>query len=350
MSMDTTKTDEIEPEELDTEAEDLGSESPKGQSVKDAVRSAWDKHSAEEDSPKPEPRLERRSSPVERRDAAPKPESAPVTKPTDTSPSSAPPQGWSSEAKADWVKLPPSVQAAVTKRETDMTEGAKQLQTRYGGIHKAVQDLGPIFQKLNVAVDKGFENMVSWFRAIEANPKETIVALAKQYNVDLGAAPSATSTNPSDPRLDSVLAEVNALKSADSVRQQVALNDRLNAWSATKPHFEAVRGAMANIVNGALASNDTSILDSNGNPDLDKVYDQAIWLVPEVREKVLAEQAAASAEARRAVATKSRTAASSVKPRPPGDGAKTQLGPKKGESVRDSIKRVWGEIEQRDRL
>ena len=114
-------------------------------------------------------------------------------------------------------------------------------------------------------------------------------------------------------------------------------------WSKDKPHFEAVRGLMAQfIASGAVPLN-------NGNVDLDRAYDMAVFANPEVRQQMLeAQQKSAQAEAvakakaekaaQQAQAEKSRRAAGSLSPSAPGSGAAATAKPKgKGMSVRESL-------------
>lgn len=376
MSMDgsDTEVEDLSPIEGAELADELHDEQPERLSVRDSINKAWKEHGGElpesrqpkDDRDKPghdkQPVAAADKGAPGRKGADKAPASVPVTtdrQGTEASPAPAgsAPSGWTKEAQAEWGKLPPAVQAAITKREIDMSAGAKQLQERYGGIHKTVQTLAPTFQKLGVTPDRGLENMVSWFQTIEQNPLEGIKALAQTYKIDaskLGAAlpapaPNGSSngqTQPSlaDPRYDQLARTVAEMQHRG---HQEAQNAELTAWSATKPHYQAVRQTMAQIVAGAAQMQDTSILSADGaKVDLDKVYDKAVWMVPEVRAAVLKENQEAARKARQAQVDNAKRAGSSVRPGTPGSGSSRngEVKPKKGESVRDSIKRAFSEL------
>jgi hypothetical protein len=342
---------------------------PERLSVRDQIEKAWKEHGGELPESRREPRkrptrseLQPRKDKNSDRDATL--QGAPV-KPDPTSDGGAapaatsPPGGWSTDAKADWSKLPPHVQAAITKRETDMSAGAKQLQERYGGIHRLVTgQLAAPAQKYGLTPDRILENAVSWFNEIERNPLDGLRKLAQLYRIN-GATASAASpsgqpnANPgqassgqiSDPRIDTLIRVVTDMQNSQYTDAKQA---ELKAWSANKPHFESVRQVMAQIIAGAERLQDTSILDATGAAvDLDKVYERATWQVPEVRAAVLKEQATARRNAQTAQATQAGRAGVSVKPGTPGSGQRGDGGTKplpKGSPVRDHIKAAMAEL------
>src|SRR5258708_18606092 len=278
---------------------------PKGSSIRDHLESVWDKHSDEP------PKFERQkiSGDAGKKPAGAEPSTLKVAA-GDTNPLKAP-NGWSNEAKTEWSKLPPHVQAAVTKREQDMTVGAQKLQERYGGIHKTVTETAPWFQRHNLTPDQGIQRLSEWYRVLEHIPVEGLQALAKSYNIDLsklGAAVPQPQVNgvtpPADPRIDQLIARVGSFESAETVRQQSATQEALKSWANGKTHYEAVRSVMGQIIAGAVQMQDASIMDSTGQRiDLDKIYEKAIWMVPEVRALVQKEQERKEADALRTLAT-----------------------------------------------
>ena len=376
-----------EVEDLDpiegTELADELSEQPERLSVRESLNKAWKEHGGE----LPESRRSKDDE-IQTRDATgkgapdgrtagktggaeqiPAAEARQGTESTPSTAASEPPKGWAKEAQAEWGKLPPAVQAAVTKREADMTAGAKQLQDRYGTIHQAVTRAAPLFQKYGRTPDQGMDNVLKWFEAIERNPAQFIPELAKSYNLDVsklgaatqpaaGATPDQTTQLPADPRIDQLMQKIGSFETAEQERQRQAIEDGMRRWAASKPHFEAVRQMMSQVVAGAGQMHDTSILDAAGRPDLDKVYDRAIYMVPEVRAAIEQEKAAAAKAARdkqladaRAARDKqaagARRAGASVRSGAPGDGSRVNgaaVPPKKGLSVRESINAAMAEV------
>lgn len=371
---DVTGEDEFEIDNQH-EAEDLGhegAEQPERLSVRDALEKSWKEHGGELPESR-QPKEDRRERPAkDKQPVAAADTGAPgkAAKAADRVPSTegrqgteapqasaaAVPSGWSKEAKAEWDKLPPAVQAAVTKREADMTAGAKQLQDRYGGIHRVVTtQLTAPSRKYGLTPDKILENAVGWFNAIEQNPAEGLKALARVYKIDasnIGAAAPAPAANGSngqsqpvsDPRIDQLLRTVSDMQNS---RTQEVEQAKLDAWSANKPHFAKVRQLMAQVVAGAAQLQDQSILDAGGNVDMDKVYERAIYLDPEVRAQVLKEQAEERRKANAAQVNNARRAGSSVKPGTPGGGSVRSGDAKKapkGMTVRQSIEHAMSEL------
>jgi len=97
---------------------------------------------------------------------------------------------------------------------------------------------------------------------------------------------------------------------------------------------------------------------ANGNADLDKAYDMAIFAIPDVRTKILADQQKAADNARTAKAAAERAAqqeqankarrasGGSLTPGAPGNLIAPTGKPKKGKSVRESIMEAREELSE----
>jgi hypothetical protein len=303
------------------------------------------------------------------------------------------PEGWAKEAKAEWSNLPPQVQAAVAKRETDMAKGVEDLKGKYADIDRALQPRMELLRRHGKAPAEAIHNLFSWFEALSVNPAGTFPALANSFKFDLRtipglipqpasgpapapqAAPQATGQPAAEGQpagevspaiqqyLDNMKQELAALKGdftnqlgqlSNSFQQQsqAKTEEILASWSKDKPYFEDVRKMMAHLI----ASQAIPPLQ-NGAADLDKAYDMALWALPEIRQKVLAEQQKAAqdaAKAKRAAeqkaqqeqADKARKAqAGSITgsaPGAPGLPAK----PKKGKTVAESIRDAMNELSE----
>lgn len=385
MSMDT-EIDDLDDEILDDQIDDREVDEPSGRSVRDSLEKAWEDHGGDLPEARKDARERRKEDRQERngrdrtetkggpkdaqgrfvsreapkgdpaqRDGAPAPD---ATRDAPATSAIQPPNGWSPEAKEAWSKLSPAVQAAVTKRETDMTNGARQLQERYGGIHRLSQALAPRFQRYNLTPDRGFANMASWFEAIETNPAHGISQLAKLYNVDvrqLGAqAPAAqpgVATNgqtPSprpDPRLDQL---VNWARNLEQNRLNEVQQAKLSAWSPQKPHFAAVRQLMGDMLQISSDNRDPRFLnEAQTDVDLDKLYQAAIQSHPEIGPQVIREKLEEERKARQARVDRARQAGGSLRPGTPGSAPRVgekSAKAKKGETARDTIRRVWDEM------
>jgi hypothetical protein len=296
-------------------------------------------------------------------------------------PETAAPAGWAKEAKAEWAKLPKAVQAAVSKRETDMEKGVKELKTKYEDVERAYLPYMDAIRQNGHTPAQAVEQLFGWFRALQANPDIAFPALAQSFKYDLRrvlgeqqppadqpkangqAAPAqpAGEINPAVQQyINGMKAEMDQLKATVQQQlggfqqnfqqqQQAKTEETLSIWAKDKPYFDEVRNLMAHLIgSGAVPLN-------NGNVDLDKAYDMALYGNPEVRAKVLQEQrqketaerktkAEAEKKAQAEAAEKARKAAVGLPPSAPGtsSGAKKELGRGKtvAQSIRDSIEEL----------
>lgn len=293
-----------------------------------------------------------------------------------------PPQAWSREAQAEWERLPPAVQAAVAKRETDTARGVEELRSRYNEIDRALEPHMDAIRTHRKTPAEAVAQMFGWFQALAARPDEAFPALLKAFNYDpakltpsqqQGAQPGAQqqgTTQGAQPGTQQLPPELRQLveQMVAPLNQKVQMFDSMfvaqneqktmeviGSWASDKPHFEAVRRLMGQLIqSGAVPPKD-------GRVDLDTAYEMACNATKSVRE-AMATEAAAKAEQERqaanqtaaqaAVATQqqqtrsARQAAVTLRPGAPGSappaGQKQQ--PKQRRSVRESINDALEEL------
>jgi hypothetical protein len=314
------------------------------------------------------------------KDGAPVPEAPPV-------PAIAAPDSLPKEVKAEWDKTPPAIQQAFVKREQDMAKGVEELKSRYNLIDQAIAPHNDALRQMNATPADAVNRMFLWFKALAGSPAVAFPELAKNMGIDWNRMIAATTRpqgqpgqqgqpqptvdsngNPVAPeipepvkqyvgKLETQLGQlvqyvqqlggqINPLQQEMNNQNQARINENLNIWSKDKPYFQEVRQAMGRLI-------ETGVVPlKDGQVDLDTAYERAIYFIPEVRAKVLAEQQqannqvqqdtnAAATTARQAQADKSRKAAVSLPARAPGNGQPIAAARKKpGEklSVRDSLK------------
>ena len=283
------------------------------------------------------------------------------------------PEAFSKEAKASWAKVPPTVQAAILKRETDTAKGVEELKNKYKDIDTALTPHMNAIRQHGHTPGQAVNQLFSWFQALSANPDVAFPALAKSFGYDLAkfvqaqqAQPAATDPNAQQaqpagaipPELQKYITDLQAelngikqsfgkelvgLKSTFQQQNDAKTQEILSTWSKDKPHFEEVRGLMAQLIQSG------AIPIKNEQVDLDGAYQMALYAHPDVRAKVLAEQQAAQqaeAKAKAAAlkkqqeeqAVKARRAGSSLGGGAPGEAGAQVPGKKgKGRSVRESI-------------
>lgn len=295
-------------------------------------------------------------------------------------PKTAAPTAWPKEAKAAWEQLPEQVRAAVLKRETDVQKGVDELKGKYAEIDGAIAPHIDAIRRHGHTPGQAVNQMFSWFHALAGNPDVAFPALLRSFNYDprrlvpqaqqtaiqpaVGAdgKPVAQPGGEVPPAVQQYITgisqELAALKNAftqqigqvqNTFQQQseAKTQEVLMNWAKDKPHFEKVRVLMSQLIaSGAVPLKD-------GRVDLDGAYEQAIWANPEVRGAVQADvqkaaqaaQVAAAAKekaAQQAAADKARKSNVSLAPSAP--GAPPVGKPKKGRSVRESLRDAMEEL------
>ena len=291
------------------------------------------------------------------------------------------PEGFSAEAKAEWAKTPPNVQAAIVKREADMAKGVEELKGRYSEIDKALQPHMEAIRRHGQTPAKAVEQLFAWFNALAVNPSMAFPALAKSFNLDLNQILAANQQPGQQPQPDGkdqaaqpagnvppeiqkyisdMKNELASIKQAFSqeitgVQSQVArqaeekTNEVLMMWAKDKPHFDAVRQTMASLIQSG------TVPLKDGQVDLDGAYDMAVYGMPDVRAKVLAEQAeaqkkaaaekvAAEKKAQQEQANKARKTAVGVAGGAPGVPGLPGAKPARKKTVRESIEEARQEL------
>jgi hypothetical protein len=292
-----------------------------------------------------------------------------------------------------WADLPPQVQQAVLKRETDTAKGVEALKNQYKDIDGALASRQELIRNTGHTPAQAVNQLFLWFEALTADvervkrgiPAQAFPALAQSFGLDPriayaayaqqaqpqqaqtqqrpaaqgdgAAAPAAPEIPPQLQewwqgqlqQLGSVLGQ--RFGSIEQQMQQQGLskaNEVLDIWSKGKPHFDEVRMTMAQLLQSGMVP-----ALPNGNADLDKAYDMALYALPEVRAKVLADankaaetqrkaKEAAERKAQQEQADKARRAAVALSPSAP--GAQPQPERKKGKSVRESLSEAMEEL------
>lgn len=254
-----------------------------------------------------------------------------------------PPQAWSGAAKAQWNSLPPTLQTEISKREADIARGFSQIGQQWAPFEAVLREIEPIKDTLalnGLTAGQYLGQLVAAEKMLGTNPVPAIRWLAQRYGVDLAQlAAGGDAHQPQQPPIDPHL---------QAAQQRIAaLEQRIQSFGQglTQKDVQADLRAFEGDANNRYSKHpavrqEMGRLISKGAADtLKAAYDQAIWLVPEIRGEVIAEQAKAKVEAtRKASAAK---AASAVTVRGSG-GASPPAGP--SGSLDDVLQRKWDEL------
>lgn len=232
----------------------------------------------------------------------PDPDSKPKTEPAPSTAPVGPPVSWSADAKATWASLSPAIQAAVLKRETEVSDGFRQKSEEaksYTPVREILDSQKDRFARLGVDAPTALRQMFQYQDMLERDPVALIRHIANVGRVDirqLAQTPTASASPAAaaQPARPNVAPDVSQI--VDTRVREVLMTERAQTTLAefdTNPankHAKdpAVRQAMA----GALAA---------GAANLAEAYDRAVWSLPNLRETMMADR---DATARKAAADK----------------------------------------------
>lgn len=244
-----------------------------------------------------------------------------------------PPKGWSAEARAEWSKLPPAIQAAVVKREQEISEGGRQWSEEKRRYEEMITPLREQSGRRGISEAEGLKRLLAAQNALDGNPAHAIRWLAQSYGVDLKqlatnpayqAAPVVQRTQQQQPDIATL---VEQKLEEREVRRSV---EHFASDTEKYPHFEKVRTVMAALVESGAAAT------------LEDAYDRAVYADPSLRSELLAaQQSNAEAEKRRAEqerVAKAKSAAVSLRGSPNGAPAPA---PKEFSDIRSAVEDAW---------
>jgi len=252
------------------------------------------------------------------------------------------PPYWNDEQHTPWGALPEQVRGALEQRERafyahleKQAEQRKPLEPFQGVLER----LSPHAEQLRAA---GVEphafvsQLVDAHSYLASKPAEALLWLAETYNVSPAdlynqIMQGQQQQTQADPRVQTIEQELQGLKQWKSTweqreqqrlqqqeaEQQASLVSEVEKWAKDKPHFDAVRDTMSDLI--------------KANPgkynSLDTAYDHACKLHPEIADRILADQ-------RKANTTRARTAA--VSRGAPAPGGRSTSSPK--QTVEDTVR------------
>lgn len=221
------------------------------------------------------------------------------------------PSSWTAEAKSKYAELPEWAKREVHKRETDMSNGAKQQNQRaaFGDrINQIVSPYMPIIRQEGGTPESVVETMLNVAYTLRQGslPEKLglIQNVARQYGfydqlvanfaqgVDQQQQGQQNNQAFYDPRVDELERRFQAQQSAQQAQtEQEAIQAVQGFIAATNedgslkhPYFDNVKDHMA------------ALYESGLYDDLEAAYDAAVWANPETKQLLLAQQAKEEAD------------------------------------------------------
>lgn len=254
------------------------------------------------------------------------------------------PSSWKPDAQAAFLKahrgeaLTPEEVRLLTeeaeRREGDFHKGVQDFKShadRARAYDQVVQPYSQYLQSLGTDAPSAIAYLLKTEHALRtADPvtrNQEFIKLAQTYGIDVNAL---ADTPPQDPYVQQLMNELQELRHQQNLlhnernqENQSVANQQIESFKAGHPHFEAVRGDMADL------------MEMNKALSMEDAYDKAVWMRPDIRTTLL-DQQRAEAQKKADEQTrldKAKAAAASVK----GSGsAAAGVQPLKG-SLRDVI-------------
>ena len=316
------------------EAEFTKAETPVEVEPVETVESAGQEPEAE---PQTEPKADHPSDPARyadgtfkptKADAAPEKVEPPAkeTPSTDTAkastepaptPASAPPAGWTAAEKAEWAKLPPAVQAAVSRREQEISRGGQQWSEEKRRYEAVLSPVAQEAKRLGMPVDQALNALMGAHHALQRNAPAAIRQLCQQYGVDLATLAGSTAegspetVQPTDiarlvqQHVAPFLAPIQDRLAAEDVQRQQSVESLVEQFAASPghEHFQAVEYDLMDLIPGIKTRNPSWPHEKV----LQEAYDRAVYANPETRALMQAKRDAET-DAKRIADAKTRTA------------------------------------------
>jgi hypothetical protein len=207
------------------------------------------------------------------------------------------PQHWDADKREAFKNLPRAAQDIVLERvkateadHTRKTQEVAQQRKELEPLLNTTKQYESYFKQLGVTPEQAFATLVNTERLLRtgsASQKSAAFAqLASDYGIDLralGAAPTGEAANPNTPNLTPFVSELATVNQRLDSFEMAQLSERVNSFSSTKgsdgqplyPHFDKVRAKM-----GELSA-------ATGKQNLSELYEEACYLVPEVRQAII---------------------------------------------------------------
>lgn len=206
------------------------------------------------------------------------------------------PNTWRRDLESEWANLPERVREEIHKREQDFHAGVRQYRDAAGFGQSMAQEFLPYQQVIRERgltpqgiVRDILRSLNTLVTGSEEAKTQEFLNLANAYGINLDNVMSLRQRAPSQAEVDltPVLQRVDAIEArftqAEQERERLQREEdeaNVNAFLSDpkRPHAKAVSREMASLLLSGQARN------------LEEAYEKAIWIHPEVRQKLLQQQ------------------------------------------------------------
>lgn len=240
------------------------------------------------------------------------------------------PEHWKAEHKELFEKLDPEGQKFLLERHKEMEGDYTRKRQQDAELIKqaeAFQPVNEIFKHFpNLQPVPTIQRWASIAQSLEQNPKQTLQQLAQQYRVDLGEQEQDQGFV--DPKVQSLEQQLQSLQQSIVQQEQQKQTEQQNtvlteiqkfseakteAGEPAHPYFNELYPDMIRLAHAERAA--------GREPSLEKLYQDAQWINPEIREHIQsAQQKAAEKKAEAAARAKAEKARKAAKTATSGTG------------------------------
>ena len=216
------------------------------------------------------------------------------------------PEHWSPEHRATFDKLPADGQRFLAERHRDMEAAYTRASQEIAPLREMVGQYNGYFTQIGRSPEQMFRGLMEYDRALRfgtpPQKAQAIQELANGYGVELGGIAQGDAQDVSDPLQEAInerlapfmqtMQSFAGTQQQQQAAQQQALvqhtSDQIGQFAGAKdaegnaahPHFDEVVDDMAR-----MAQSERS---SGRQPDLQNLYETAIWANPTTRAKLIA--------------------------------------------------------------
>src|SRR5687768_5162496 len=227
------------------------------------------------------------------------------------------PHSWRKELTEDWAKIPSNAKKYILDRESQMQRAFTQIDAERkhnNDINSVIQAYTPFLQSKNLAPSEAVKevlNLAYTFNTASPQDKAQIIfGLAKQHNLDLNQYVQTDNQQQEaqpNQQLNSMInqlyyenqtlkQQVNQVAQTQNYTQQAQqaqnLQYAIDDFAQNSPDFETVRQDMSNIIMQPKYAN-MPISEA-----LNLAYQEALYINPTTREKLIGEQLKQKEQAR----------------------------------------------------
>lgn len=247
-----------------------------------------------------------------------------------------PNSGWDKETQEGFRQLPEAMQEFMLKRYSEMQSDYTRKTKDVAGIKRALEPARKDIEESGLTDAQAIENLVATHGMLKSKPTLAIQYLMTAYGISLDAVQSEWQDSDTfvknlkeNARLGRVENQLDAINTEKAREASEAHLAELKEFRETHEHYDLVESTMSQIARGMLVS-------GKPKPDLEDLYEEALWLNPQTRQMKIDEEKKAKPKTGKDV-KKAKKAATRVKATP-----KTKTPePEKPKSIREELSQGW---------